>query len=79
MYNSTFMAYVTLVKVMCHNCVICCVFITKCRKLKSMVVTFHGTASFHTGVLKIAEEIQKLKHTHTHVRVICSLQTLQHF
>ncbi len=72
MYNCTFMAYVALVKVMCHNCVICCVFITKCRKLKSMVVTFHGTASFHTRCLKNCWRDSKVE-THTHT-CACHMQ-----
>ena len=74
MCNSTIRAYVTLVKVMCHNCVICCVFITKCRKLKSMVVTFHGTASFHTRCLKNCWRDSKVEtHTHTHT-CACHMQ-----
>jgi hypothetical protein len=67
MCNSTFITEVALVKVMCHNSVICHAFITNCRKLKSIKVTFYGTVSI-SGVLTIAEvtkNLKKKKHTHT--------------
>ena len=39
-YNSTVITYVALIKFMCHKSVICCAFITNCRKIKSIEVTY---------------------------------------
>jgi len=44
MYNSTFITYVALAKVMCHQSVICRAFVTNVRKLKSTDVTFCAIA-----------------------------------
>ena len=77
MYNSTFITYVALVKVVCHQSVICHAFVTNCRNLKSMDVTFCGTA-FVSVVLKIAELILKLKHTHVHTYIHTQTHTHTH-
>jgi hypothetical protein len=75
MYNSTFITYVALVKVVCHQSVICHAFVTNCRNLKSMDVTLCDTACVSV-VLKIAELILNLKHTH--VRTYIHTQTHTH-
>ena len=64
MYNSTFITEVALVKFVSHTFVICHVVIKNCRKINNMALTFHDPASISV-VLKIAEVIQNLKHTHT--------------